>query len=73
MRVIVARVIEIPTLAPASDKANTVFRFRFDKDTISMHCGSAMTTAQTRVPASPLGLVGVFALMLIVVISILPL
>ena len=32
-----------------------------------------MTTAQTRVPASPLGLVGVCSLLLIVVISILPL
>jgi predicted nucleic acid-binding Zn ribbon protein len=72
LRVIVARVIESSTLAVGSDKTNPVFRFRFDKYTLSMHCGSAMTTAQTRVPASPIGLVGAFALMLIVVISILP-
>jgi hypothetical protein len=73
LRVIVARVIESPTLAFAPDKANTVFRFRFDKGARGMQSGIAMTTAQTRVPASPIGLVGVFALMLIVVISILPL
>jgi hypothetical protein len=32
-----------------------------------------MTTAQTRIPASPTGLVGVFALMVSIVILILPL
>ncbi len=38
-----------------------------------MHSKSAMTTAQTRIPASPFGLAGVSAIIIFVVVLILPL
>jgi len=38
-----------------------------------MHSRGAMTTAQTRIPASPIGLAGVSALIIFVVVLILPL
>ena len=73
LRKVVARVIESPTLAVGSNETKAVLRFPFDKRAVHMHSGVAMMTAQTRVPTSPIGLVGACTLMLIVVISILPL
>ena len=45
----------------------------FDKRGNDMQGVSAMTTAQTRIPASPIGLAGVSAFIIFVVVLILPL